>query len=93
MIYEHATHIRSIYCLAHLLHMLRQYLEAVELYERTCDGYTQQLGSQHPSSVACCNRFAATQQAAGQPKLASGESLSPGSFERVSDTEICENDR
>jgi tetratricopeptide (TPR) repeat protein len=74
---HHPTTLTSVYCLAHLLHTLRQYPEAAELYQRACDGYTQQLVSQHLASVARHNHFAAMQQAAGQPRLAQGEGLSP----------------
>jgi tetratricopeptide (TPR) repeat protein len=61
---RHPDTLTSAYCLAHLMHTLRQYTEAAELYQRACDGYTTQLGPDHPHTVACQKHFAAMQQEA-----------------------------
>ncbi|KAJ8112893.1 hypothetical protein OPT61_g4848 [Boeremia exigua] len=61
---RHPDTLTSVYCLAHLLHTLRQYAEAAELYQQACDSRTEQLGPNHPRTIACRNHFAALQQEA-----------------------------
>jgi hypothetical protein len=62
----HSDTLTSVYCLAHPLQTLRQYTELAGLYQKACDEYTQQLGFQHLTSVACRSHFAAMRQEAEQ---------------------------
>ncbi|EMD91637.1 hypothetical protein COCC4DRAFT_111584, partial [Bipolaris maydis ATCC 48331] len=45
---DHPNTLTSVYCLAHLDHTTRRYLEAAELYQRAYHGRIWTLGSQHP---------------------------------------------
>jgi hypothetical protein len=73
-------HLTSVYCLTRLLHTLRRYTEAAELYQQACGGYVQQPGSWHPTSVAYHKNFAALQQEVGQVR----------SFEKKCSLEVTE---
>ncbi|KAF2030383.1 TPR-like protein [Setomelanomma holmii] len=58
----HPNTLTSVFCLAYLLHTLRRYTEAAELYQQACDRRTQQLGPDYPHTVACRNYLATLQQ-------------------------------
>lgn len=71
---QHPDTLTSVYCLAYLLHKGRRYEEASRLYQRACNGYSQKLSSQHPTTVACRNHFEAMRQE-GYGKEVQGRAL------------------
>ncbi|KAI1667981.1 TPR protein [Pyrenophora tritici-repentis] len=59
---HHPDTLLSAYHLAYLLHKLRQYAEAAELYQRAYNGFTTQLGPIHQRTTECRKNFAAMKQ-------------------------------
>lgn len=50
---EHPDTLMSVYCLAYLLQLRKEYNPAAELYERACSGCKKVLGTGHPTTIAC----------------------------------------
>ena len=72
---HHTDTLTSSYLLAHLLHRQKQHSEARDFYQRACNGFRERLGSQHPTTVACCNHFLAMQQEIKQANPVQSKSL------------------
>ena len=81
---DHPETLTFVNNLAYLLHTLRWYPEAAELYKRPCDGRTQQLGTHHPHTTATRNNFAAMQQQAMEARVAQGEGRNRGTVDERS---------
>ena len=50
---DHADTLTSIYCLAYLMHQLKQYKDAKLLYSQAHAGYNKNLREDHPTTAAC----------------------------------------
>jgi hypothetical protein len=55
---DHPDTLMSVYCLTHLLSVIYDHYEALNLYERAITGYNKVLGRDHPTTTACRRNMA-----------------------------------
>ena len=54
---EHPYTLMSVWCLAYLLQVQREYDDSAIFYERACAGYQKVLGLDHPTTLSCSEQY------------------------------------